>query len=72
MPEHPGDDRLTTAPQRPGLDNNPLRMLRRHVVFETTDLLLLGAQQPTFTLFWWVSVDKRAVLVWHDATMAKQ
>ena len=46
-------------------------MLRWHVVLEATDLLLLGAQQPTLTLFRRVPVDKWSVLVGHDVTLAK-
>ena len=46
-------------------------MLRWHVVLEATDLLLLGAQQPTLTLFRRVPVDKWSVLVGHHVTLAK-
>ena len=46
-------------------------MLRWHVVLEATDLLLLGVQQPTLTLFRRVPVDKWSVLVGHGVTLAK-
>ena len=42
----------------------------RHVVAKPADLLFLGAQQPALTILWRVSLDKRAVLVRHVATMA--
>ncbi|KZR85073.1 hypothetical protein MITS9509_00404 [Synechococcus sp. MIT S9509] len=45
-------------------------MLNLHVVFEPADLLFLGAQQPTLTLFWRVSFNKWSVPVWHDAALA--
>ena len=38
----------------------------------TGRLLPLGIHKPTDTVLRWVSVDKRAILVWHEATMTKQ
>ena len=71
MSEHPADDWLTVAAQWPGFNDNPLRVLRRDFVLEATDILLLGAQQPTLTLLGWVPIDKWSVLVGHDVTLAK-
>ena len=65
MAQHSADDWLTTTPQRSGLDDDPLRVPRWHVVFEAADLLLLIVEQPTLTLLGWVSINKWAVLDWH-------
>ena len=70
MPEHPANNRLTTTAQRSGLDDDPLRKGSRHVVLEPADLLFLSAQQPALTILWRVSLDKRAVLIWHGTTLA--
>jgi hypothetical protein len=71
MPKHPANHRLTAAAQWPGLDNNPLRVCGWIGIGEAADLSLLSVHQPADTLFRWGPFDKRAVLVWHDATMAK-
>lgn len=69
MPEHPSDDWLTTTPQRSGLDDNPLSVLRRHVVFEAADLAFLVVHQPADAILWRVPIDKWSVLFRHDATL---
>ena len=71
MPEHAPDDRLTTAAQRSGLDDDPLGMRSRIGVGEAADLPLLGIHQQADTILWRMLINKWAVLVWHDATMGK-
>ena len=70
VPEHAPDDRLTTAPQRPGLDNNPLRVCGWIGVGETADLSLLAVHQPTHAVLRRMAVHQWSVLVWDDATLA--
>ena len=71
MAQHPADDWLTTTTKWPGFNNDPLRVLRWHVVFEPADLLLLGVHQPADTVLRCMAINKWIVLVWHDATLAK-
>ena len=66
------DDRLTTAASWSGLDENPLRLRSGIGVGKAADLLSLGVHQPADTVLWWVAINKRAVLVPHQSTMASQ
>jgi len=70
MAKHPAHHRLTATPKRSGLDDNPLRMLRWHVVGEAADFSLLVVHQPTDTVLRCVSVDKWPVLVGHQWSLA--
>ena len=70
VPEHVSDHGVATTMQVPGLHNNPLRVLSRHVVLEAADLLLLGVHQPADTVFRCMAINKRPVLIRHDDTMA--
>ena len=71
MAQQASDDWLTTTTNQPGFDFHPLGMGCRHVVRESADLPLYVVDQPADTILWCVAVNKWAVLVWHDATMAK-
>ena len=67
MAQHPANDGLPVAAERTGLDFDPLRVSRWHVVAEAANLLLLLRPKPAFPIFRGMAVDKRAVLVWHGA-----
>ena len=70
MPEYPSDERLSTTPQRSGLDDDPLGMRRGRIIREAADLPLLIIQQPADTILWGVPVYQWSVLVWHRLMMA--
>ena len=68
VPQHPPTSHWLRGAGRNvavGPDGYPLRVGRRRVGFEVTELLLLLGVQPTFatSLFW--RLVKAAVLVWH-------
>ena len=71
MAQQASDDWLTTTLQRSGFYFHPLGMGCRHVVRESTDLPLYVIHQPADTILWRMAINKWAVLVWHDATLAK-
>ena len=50
MPEHASDDRLTTAAQRSGFDDDPLSMGSWIGIGEAADLAFLGVHQPADTV----------------------
>ena len=72
MAQQASDDWLTTTSQRSGLDLHPLGVSCRHAVRESTDLPLNVVHQPADTILWRMTVNKWLVLVWHDATLAKE
>ena len=43
-----------------------------HVVRKPADLPLYVVYQPADTILWCMAINKWAVLVWHDATMANE
>ena len=71
MAQQASDNWLTTATQRSGFYFHPLGMGCWHVVRKPADLPLLGIHQPANAILRRILINKWAVLVWHDATMAK-
>jgi hypothetical protein len=72
MAQQASDDWLTTTLQRSCFYFHPLGMGCRHVVREPADLSLYVVHQPADTILWCMAVNKWLVLVWHDATLAKE
>jgi hypothetical protein len=68
--QHPPDHRLTTTTQGPGLHNNPLGVRRWIGIGEAADLAFLIIHQPTHAILWRMAVNKWAVSIRHQPTMA--
>ena len=71
MAKQASDHVLTTALQRSGFNFHPLGMGCCHVVRESADLPLYVVRQPADTILRLMLINKWAILVWHDVTMAK-
>ncbi len=65
------DHGLTMAPQRTGLQNNPVSMCRWIGIREAADLSLLGVLQPSDSALRCMAINKWEALVCHADTMAK-
>jgi hypothetical protein len=72
MAQQASDDWLTTTSQRSGFYFHPLGMGCWCVIRKPTNPPLCVVHQPADTILWRMTVNKWLVLVWHDATLAKE